>query len=99
MQGLQDSYRIALNDLDGRTVLLQFAVHGLQGLGNEVPVTSSIVRVLQKLGFNDVQQQQRLAKVDRCCERCMIAEPQVSLEPDHIHDACTLLAMNGFTTG
>ena len=56
MQGLQDGYRIALNDLDGRTVPLQFAVHGLQGLGNEVPVTSSIVRVLQKLGFNDVQQ-------------------------------------------
>jgi hypothetical protein len=47
MKVLQDAERVSLHDLDPRPVRLELVVHGPNGLGNEVPMTPSVVRVFE----------------------------------------------------
>ena len=47
MKVLQDAERVSLHDLEPRPVRLELVVHGPNGLGNEVPMTPTVVRVFE----------------------------------------------------
>ena len=64
-----------------------------------MPMTASVMRVVDEHRFNDIEQQQRPPLINGCCERFVIDEPKIALEPNDIHEVCGFFDSKTFTTG
>ena len=86
VEGFQQCFRLPFEHLNGGAEWAQLCIEFIERLGDEMPMTASVVSVPNEHRFNDVEQQQRLSLIDGRCERPVIDEPKIALEPDNIHE-------------
>jgi hypothetical protein len=86
VERFQQCFCLPFEHVNGGAVWLQLLIEFIERLSDEMPMTASVVSVVDEHRFNDIEQQQRLSLIDGCCEWPVIDEPKITLEPDNIHE-------------
>ena len=99
VERFQHCFCLPFEHLNGGAVRLQLPIEFIERLSDEMPMTASVMSVVEEHRFNDIEQQQRLSLIDGCCEWPMIDEPKITLEPDNIHVLCGFCDNRTFMMG
>ena len=99
MEGFQQCFCLPFEHLNGGAVWPQLHIEFIERLSDEMPMTASVMSVVDEHRFNDIEQQQWLSLVNSRGERPMIDESKIALEPDNIHEVPGFRDNRTFTTG
>ena len=95
-QCLQQRLWLSFKNMDFCPERFELIIHRHQRLSDEMPMPTSIMRILQKIELDAIQQQHRTIERYCLCQWLMIREAEIALEPNNVHEACSTPERRGF---